>query len=89
MSAEGALRDGNTADFELIETMRWEPGEGFLRFDRHLARLYGSAGELGFACDPQRVGEVLMNTRRRTEDRPARPPRPVAQRRRDGLGSRL
>ena len=62
MSAEGALRDENTADFELIETMRWEPGQGFLRFDRHLARLYGSAGELGFACDPQRVGEVLMNT---------------------------
>lgn len=62
MSAEGALRDGNTADFDLIETMRWEPGQGFLRFERHLARLYGSAEELGFACDPQRVGEVLANT---------------------------
>ena len=66
MSAESALRDGNTADFELIETMRWEPGQGFLRFDRHLARLYGSAAELGFACDPQRVGEVLSNTVGRT-----------------------
>ncbi|TRC98905.1 hypothetical protein FJV76_06465 [Mesorhizobium sp. WSM4303] len=62
MSAEGALRDGNTADFELIETMRWQPGQGFLRFERHLARLYGSAEELGFACDPQRVGQVLANT---------------------------
>ena len=62
MSAEGALRDGNTADFELIETMRWEPGQGFLRFERHLARLYGSAEELGFACDPQCIGEVLANT---------------------------
>lgn len=62
MSAEGALRDGNTADFDLIETMLWEPGQGFLRFERHLARLYGSAEELGFACDPQRVGEVLANT---------------------------
>ncbi|MER8431638.1 aminotransferase class IV family protein [Mesorhizobium caraganae] len=62
MSAEGALRDGNTADFDLIETMRWEPGQGFLRFERHLARLYSSAEELGFACDPQRVGEVLANT---------------------------
>nr|WP_210328522.1 aminotransferase class IV family protein [Mesorhizobium amorphae] len=47
--------------------MRWEPGAGFLRFDRHLARLYGSAAELGFACDPQRVGEVLMNTVGRQE----------------------
>ena len=56
MPAESALRDGNTADFELIETMRWQPGQGFLRFDRHLARLYGSAAELGFACDPQKVG---------------------------------
>ncbi len=62
MYAQGALRDGNTADFELIETMRWEPGQGFLRFDRHLARLYGSADELGFACDPRRIGEVLANT---------------------------
>ncbi|MDX8498675.1 aminotransferase class IV family protein [Mesorhizobium sp. VK4C] len=59
MSSESALRDGNRADFELIETMRWEPGSGFLRFDRHLARLYASAAELGFACDPQRVGEAL------------------------------
>ncbi|PBC04467.1 aminotransferase class IV family protein [Mesorhizobium sp. WSM3860] len=61
MSSESALRDGNRADFELIETMRWEPGSGLLRFERHLARLYASAAELGFACDPQRIGEVLKN----------------------------
>ncbi|TPK74547.1 aminotransferase class IV family protein [Mesorhizobium sp. B2-4-17] len=61
MSAQSPLRDGDTADFELIETMRWEPGTGFLRFDRHLARLYGSAGELGFACDPRRIAEVLSD----------------------------
>jgi 4-amino-4-deoxychorismate lyase len=41
--------------------MRWEPATGFLRFERHLARLYASAAELGFACDPERVGEVLTN----------------------------
>lgn len=39
--------------------MRWEPGTGFLRFERHLARLYASAAELGFVCDPQKVGEAL------------------------------
>lgn len=66
MPAEGALRDGNGAnvdqpDFDLIETMRWEPGAGFVRFERHLARLYASAAELGFACDPQRVGEALTH----------------------------
>jgi 4-amino-4-deoxychorismate lyase len=59
VSFESALRDGNGAGFELIETMRWEPGSGFLRFDRHLARLYSSAAELGFACDSERIGEVL------------------------------
>jgi 4-amino-4-deoxychorismate lyase len=61
VSAESALCDGNTADFQLIETMRWEPGAGFLRFDRHLARLYGSATELGFRYDPDKVGEALSS----------------------------
>ena len=41
--------------------MRWEPGTGFLRFERHMARLYASAAELGFACDPERIGEALRN----------------------------
>jgi 4-amino-4-deoxychorismate lyase len=59
VSSESALRDRHDAGFELIETMRWEPGSGFLRFDRHLARLYASAAELDFACDPQHVGKVL------------------------------
>ena len=62
MSVESALRDGNGAGFELIETMRWEPGSGFLRFERHLARLYASAAELGFACNPGRIGEALSST---------------------------
>ncbi|WP_036257975.1 aminotransferase class IV family protein [Mesorhizobium sp. WSM3224] len=61
MSSESTLRDRDGAGFELIETMRWEPGSGFLRFERHLARLYASAAELGFACDPERIGEVLSN----------------------------
>ena len=59
MSAESAVRDGSPAGFDLIETMRWEPGAGFVRFERHLARLYASARELGFAYDPQRIGETL------------------------------
>ena len=61
MSAESALRDRNNTDFELIETMRWEPPSGFLRLDRHLDRLYASAAALGFACDPERIDEVLSN----------------------------
>ncbi len=59
MPAESAVRDGNAADFQLIETLRWEPVGGFIRLERHLARLYASAHELGFACDPQSVGAAL------------------------------
>lgn len=59
MPAEGALRDRNGAGFDLIETLRWEPGSGFLRLERHLARLYASARELGFACDAEEIGNAL------------------------------
>lgn len=61
MPAEGEIRDGTRAGFELIETMRWEPGGGFLRLERHLARLYGSAHVLGFRCDPEQIGDVLKD----------------------------
>ena len=35
-------------DFSLIETMRWEPDNGFARLNLHLARLKASAQALGF-----------------------------------------
>ncbi|MBF2714978.1 aminotransferase class IV family protein [Agrobacterium vitis] len=35
-------------DFTLIETLRWEPGQGFIRLDQHLRRLSRSADALGF-----------------------------------------
>ncbi len=35
-------------DFSLIETMRWQPGDGFLRVDQHLRRLARSADALRF-----------------------------------------
>lgn len=59
MPAEGALRDGTPAGFELIETLRWEPGEGFVRLDLHLHRLYASAAALGFAAKPEAIGAAL------------------------------
>jgi len=69
MPAEGTLRDGTGADggpllmtptaFDLIETMRWEPEAGFLRLERHLARLSASALELGFAHDASRADDAL------------------------------
>lgn len=59
MPSEGALRDGNTAGFGLIETLRWEPRSGFLRLDRHSARLAASAAELGFAYRGAELAESL------------------------------
>jgi 4-amino-4-deoxychorismate lyase len=48
MSAKSALRSKPSADFSLIETLRWEPDAGFLRLDQHLRRLARSADALGF-----------------------------------------
>lgn len=59
MSSESALRNGNGADFELIETLRWEPGTGFVRLERHLARLRASARALGFRHDPAAIADAL------------------------------
>jgi 4-amino-4-deoxychorismate lyase len=59
VSAESALRDGDAAGFDLIETLRWEPDAGFVRLERHLARLYNSAAALGFSCKPDDVGQAL------------------------------
>lgn len=59
MSAQSALRDREPAGFELIETLRWEPENGFIRIERHLARMAGSADELGFSHDPERIAAVL------------------------------
>jgi 4-amino-4-deoxychorismate lyase len=35
-------------DFQLIETLRFEPDDGFIRLRLHLARLSRSAGRIGF-----------------------------------------
>ena len=46
-------------DFSLIETMRWEPGTGFLRLDQHLRRLSRSADALGFRQPPADLQKQL------------------------------
>jgi para-aminobenzoate synthetase/4-amino-4-deoxychorismate lyase len=45
--------------FELLETMRWTPEEGFFLLDRHLRRLADSARYFGFTCSLSHVREVL------------------------------
>ncbi|WFR94541.1 aminotransferase class IV family protein [Rhizobium tumorigenes] len=63
MLAEGAVCRGGRVDspvddFSLIETLRYEPGLGFLRLKLHLARLQRSARRLGFAA-PEQVEAAL------------------------------
>ena len=43
MSSQGEIRNGHDAGFGLIETLGWQPGAGFVRLERHLARLAASA----------------------------------------------
>lgn len=47
------------ADYQLIETMRWEPLSGILRFDLHMARLENSARELGFHYNMEAVHQKI------------------------------
>lgn len=45
-------------DFSLIETMRWQPGDGFVRVDQHLRRLARSADALGFRQPQDPLGKL-------------------------------
>ncbi len=47
-------------DFGLIETLRFEPANGFLRLEQHLQRLQSSAKELGFICDADAIRTKLQ-----------------------------
>ncbi|KAB2685715.1 aminotransferase class IV family protein [Brucella tritici] len=49
-------------DYQLIETMRWEPLSGVLRFDLHMARLENSARELGFSCNMEAVRQKIAES---------------------------
>jgi para-aminobenzoate synthetase/4-amino-4-deoxychorismate lyase len=48
---KGRIIEDLAEDFGLIETLRWSPVHGFIRLERHLARLAHSATALGFAFD--------------------------------------
>ncbi len=44
---------------QLVETLLWEEGRGYVLLDRHLRRLTASAAELGFACDVEALRRQL------------------------------
>jgi para-aminobenzoate synthetase/4-amino-4-deoxychorismate lyase len=49
--AKGAFLKNAGGRFDLIETMRFDPREGLMEIERHLARMKSSADALGFAFD--------------------------------------
>lgn len=49
--AKGAFLDMSDRRFDLIETMRFDPHDGVIELERHLARLKRSAEAVGFAFD--------------------------------------
>src|SRR3712207_3661875 len=57
--ARAAVLRARPREFELLETMRHEPGRGLRNEDRHLQRLAESAEHLGFAFDPGAARELL------------------------------
>lgn len=59
MSSQSAVRAKQSGDLSLIETMRWEPGTGFLRIEQHIRRLHRSADALGFRAAPPDLMEQL------------------------------
>ncbi|HZF44036.1 MAG TPA: aminodeoxychorismate synthase component I [Sphingomonadaceae bacterium] len=49
--AKGAFVTAGQPPFDLLETMRFDPSEGIVDLDRHMARLEASAKALGFALN--------------------------------------
>jgi para-aminobenzoate synthetase/4-amino-4-deoxychorismate lyase len=56
-----------SADLELIETMRWDPGSGFYELARHLSRLSDSAWYFDVPLDPAEVRAALDRATRGAE----------------------
>lgn len=56
---ESPLRPPTEPDFRLIETLAFRPGQGFIRRDRHLARMARSADAFGIPFDTDEALRVL------------------------------
>lgn len=59
MPAESPVRHGDGTRYDLIETLRWERGAGFVRLDQHLERLRASADSLGFPYEATRIRSAM------------------------------
>lgn len=59
---KAALLEPEPDEFDLFETMRWTPEQGYFLLDGHLKRLCESAEFFGFPYDPAEVHRVLDRT---------------------------
>jgi para-aminobenzoate synthetase/4-amino-4-deoxychorismate lyase len=57
---KGSVLGRRPVAFELLETTRWRPSEGFLLLDRHLDRLRDSAEYFGFPCSLDAVRAAMQ-----------------------------
>jgi para-aminobenzoate synthetase/4-amino-4-deoxychorismate lyase len=69
--ATPAYVTGEHPDFQLLETLRWSPEEGFRLLERHLARLRASAACFAFTLDVADL-RVLLDTAVRDLSGPAK-----------------
>ena len=70
--AKARVLHADASPFSLLETMRWIPGEGIARLDRHLARLAGSARYFGIPFSKARAREALLRGAQGEEPRRVR-----------------
>jgi len=56
---KGSVLGRSMPAFELLETLRWSPAEGFYLLDRHLNRMRGSAEYFEFDYDERAIREAL------------------------------
>jgi para-aminobenzoate synthetase/4-amino-4-deoxychorismate lyase len=56
---KGSILGCRPPSFDLLETLRWEPGTGFHLLDRHLARLRESAEYFARPCDLPAIRRAL------------------------------
>lgn len=57
--AKTRILTSSITPFDLLETMKWTPEEGFVLLERHLARLMASAEYFGFAARAQDIRAAL------------------------------
>ncbi len=66
---ESPLRAPTEPDFRLIETLAFWPEQGFIRRDRHLARMAGSAAAIGIPFDEDLAARTLKEAEAETAQR--------------------